>query len=68
MPGGIDPPRISVGTPDLMRIRLARNWTQGDLAQQLGVPLETVQAWEQGLLPKEFARHYLAIKALLPSD
>jgi DNA-binding transcriptional regulator YiaG len=68
MPGGTDPPRISIGTPDLVRIRIARNWTQEDLAQQLGVSVETVQAWEEGRLPKEFARHYLAIKALLPNE
>ena len=28
--------------------RIARNWTQGEVAEQLGVALDTIHSWESG--------------------
>lgn len=34
----------------LQAIRKAREWTQADLAREVGVHISTVSKWEQGLM------------------
>jgi transcriptional regulator with XRE-family HTH domain len=34
------------------RYRRAKGWTQADLARQMGVSTNTIQAWEKGANPR----------------
>jgi transcriptional regulator with XRE-family HTH domain len=34
------------------RYRRAKGWTQSELAAEVGVSLNTVQAWEKGSMPR----------------
>ena len=40
----------------IARFRRLKGWTQTDLAQQLGVSLNTIQRWEGGAQPRP--RHF----------
>lgn len=44
----------------IKRYRLARGWTQTDLAKELGANMHTVQTWEAGADPRPKYRLKLA--------
>lgn len=39
----------------IKELRLARNWTQAELARRLGITRNGVNAWEQGLSSHDVA-------------
>jgi transcriptional regulator with XRE-family HTH domain len=45
--------------PQLREFRARRNWTQADLARQLGTTAQTVSRWEQGSPPQPGLRRRL---------
>lgn len=47
----------------IAKFRRLKGWTQGDLAGQLGVSLNTVQRWEKGAQPRP--RHFAALAEAL---
>ncbi|MGH2461585.1 MAG: helix-turn-helix domain-containing protein [Chloroflexota bacterium] len=42
----------------IQRYRIAKGWTQSELARQVGVSVNTVQAWERGagIRPRNLTR------------
>ena len=47
----------------IARYRRLKGWTQADLAEHLGVSLNTVQRWEKGRVPRP--GHFAALASAL---